>query len=101
MGLYLVPAAVPNLAYSRCPINAHSRNTVLMASESPCCWFLCDHLQKSGIKVLTPTASLCPLQECPNSLNSILVLLNSLNCYPNKFLAAGPVYKTDKQEESG
>ena len=46
MGLYLAPTVISGLAYSRCSINASSKNVVPVSSESPGHWFLHGPLQK-------------------------------------------------------
>ena len=96
MGLYLVPAIISGLAHSRCPINACSRNAVpcpqsLLAAGSSMVtckkWVQGPHIHSS----LSGHVSLCLYHRCPNSLSRS-------SCSPNKILAAGPRYKTDKQE---
>lgn len=97
MGLYLAPTVISGLAYSRCSINVSSRM-----------WHLCPQsllalvpsnngpLQKvdSGPHIYSPLSLdmfPCLNHRRPNSLSSS-------SCSPNEILAAGPLYKTDKQE---
>lgn len=95
-GLYLVPTIILGLASGRCPINACSRNAVpcpqsLLAAGSSMVtckkWVQGPHIHSP----LSGHVSLCLYHRCPNSLSRS-------SCSPNKILAAGPRYKTDKQE---
>ena len=96
MGLYLAPTVISGLAYSRCSINVSSKNVVPVSSVSSGPWFLNGPLQKvdsgpSHLQPLSGHVSLCLNHRRPNSLSSS-------SCSPNEILAAGPLYKTDKQE---
>ena len=96
MGLYLAPTVISGLAYSRCSINASSKNVVPVSSESPGPWFLNGPLQKvdsgpSHLQPLSGHVSLCLNHRRPNSLSSS-------SCSPNEILAAGPLYKTDNRK---